>query len=67
MEETKAVFEELSFRFLQNLPHSELESEDRLFFQIQQAHWYYEDFMVDTSNSALKHLVSVGHHVLPET
>lgn len=30
-------------RFLNNLPREELEQVDRLFFQIEQAHWFYED------------------------
>jgi len=34
-------------RFLYNLPESELSEPDRLFFQIEQAWWFYEDFMAD--------------------
>ena len=34
-------------RFLYNLPDEELRRSDRLFFQIEQAHWFYEDFMAD--------------------
>ena len=33
----------------------ELSSADRIFFQIEQAHWYYEDFLVDAPNSTLPH------------
>ena len=33
-------------RFLNNLPESELEQVDRLFFNIEQAHWFYEDHIV---------------------
>mmetsp|Transcript_24737 Transcript_24737/g.32303 ORF Transcript_24737/g.32303 Transcript_24737/m.32303 type:complete len:420 (-) Transcript_24737:475-1734(-) len=35
-------------RFILNLPDAELSSSDRLFFQIEQAHWFYEDFYADT-------------------
>lgn len=34
-------------RFLYTLPESELNQTDRLFFQIEQAYWYYEDFKAD--------------------
>ncbi|KAL5495271.1 DCP2 [Sanghuangporus weigelae] len=39
------VLEELSTRFIMNLPDTELESVERMCFQVEQAHWYYEDFM----------------------
>jgi hypothetical protein len=29
------------------VPEEELQSVDRLFFQIEQAHWFYEDFLAD--------------------
>ncbi|CAM9973852.1 unnamed protein product [Heterosigma akashiwo] len=35
-------------RFILNLPEAELSSSDRLFFQIEQAHWFYEDFYAET-------------------
>ena len=38
---------DLSVRFLANLPVREPPTVERLFFQIQQAHWYYLDFYVD--------------------
>ena len=41
------VLEEVEVRFLLNLPESELAQTDRLFFQIEQAHWFYEDFIAD--------------------
>jgi len=41
------AFESLEFRFLINLPDEELEKPERLFFQIEQAHWFYEDFLAD--------------------
>jgi mRNA-decapping enzyme subunit 2 len=32
-------------RFLYTLPRDELRSADRLFFQIEEAHWFYSDFL----------------------
>jgi mRNA-decapping enzyme subunit 2 len=32
-------------RFIVNIPSEELESVPRICFQIEQAHWYYEDFV----------------------
>ena len=43
-------------KFLLNLPDSELQTSERLFFQIEQAHWYYEDFLADAPNSGLPHM-----------
>jgi len=40
---------DLSVRFLANLPVKEPPTVERLFFQIQQAHWYYLDFYVGSS------------------
>ncbi|GAA5965578.1 hypothetical protein JCM21900_005163 [Sporobolomyces salmonicolor] len=39
------TLEDLCARFIVNLPAEELESMDRVCFQIEQAHWYYEDFI----------------------
>ncbi|KII94386.1 hypothetical protein PLICRDRAFT_99875 [Plicaturopsis crispa FD-325 SS-3] len=39
------VLEDLSSRFILNLPDDELESLERVCFQVEQAHWYYEDFI----------------------
>jgi mRNA-decapping enzyme subunit 2 len=41
------VMDELQTRFLVNLPASELASSERLFFQIEQCYWFYEDFYAD--------------------
>lgn len=35
----------LHSRFIVNLPPEESENEERICFQIEQAHWYYEDFV----------------------
>ncbi|RPD82527.1 DCP2-domain-containing protein [Lentinus tigrinus ALCF2SS1-7] len=39
------VLEDLSSRFILNLPQEELTSVERVCFQVEQAHWYYEDFV----------------------
>ncbi|THV04962.1 DCP2-domain-containing protein [Dendrothele bispora CBS 962.96] len=39
------VLEDLSSRFILNLPEEELASLERISFQIEQAHWFYEDFI----------------------
>lgn len=39
------VMDDLSSRFILNLPDEELESLERVCFQVEQAHWYYEDFI----------------------
>jgi len=43
------AFDDVEMRFLDHLPPSETEAGvvERLFFQLQQAHWFYEDFFVD--------------------
>ena len=41
------IFQDLESRFLLNLPSSELSSFERLFFQLQQAQWFYLDFYHD--------------------
>ena len=48
------ALEDLYARFLYNLPESELLQVDRLFFQLEQAWWFYEDFMADM-NDTLPH------------
>merc|ERR1711865_176829 len=41
------VLAELEMRFLSNLPAAELNNAVRVFMQVEQAHWFYEDFFVD--------------------
>tara|TARA_B110000090_G_scaffold159416_1_gene175631 strand:+ start:138 stop:521 length:384 start_codon:yes stop_codon:yes gene_type:complete len=48
------ALEDVEARFLYNLPESELAAVDRLFFQIEQCWWYYEDFLAD-ENDHLPH------------
>ncbi|KWU42467.1 DCP2-domain-containing protein, partial [Rhodotorula sp. JG-1b] len=46
------VLDDLAARFIVNLPPDELESMDRVCFQIEQAHWYYEDFIRPNASNA---------------
>jgi 8-oxo-dGTP pyrophosphatase MutT (NUDIX family) len=54
--DTAAALDDVSSRFLLNLPEAELSRVDRLFFQLQQAHWFYEDFYVDDEERHIPHL-----------
>ncbi|KAI7832288.1 Dcp2, box A domain-containing protein [Gamsiella multidivaricata] len=45
------VLDDLSSRFIINVPDEELASVERICFQIEQAHWYYEDFVREQSPS----------------
>lgn len=38
------ALDELCMRFLNNLPESEYEEFERLFFAVEAAHWFYDDF-----------------------
>lgn len=40
----REVFDDLCSRFIVNLPAEEYESFERLFFAIESAHWFYDDF-----------------------
>jgi len=50
-----AALDDLSARFIVNLPDSELESFERIGFHVEQAHWHYLDFM-RPKNSKLPNL-----------
>ena len=43
----EAALEDVVTRFLYNCPEEELKQPERLFMQIEQAWWYYEDFYAD--------------------
>jgi hypothetical protein len=47
------ALDDVHTRFLLNLPPSELATSDRIFFQLEQAWWYYEDMICDLSTLAL--------------
>lgn len=46
------VLEDLASRFILNLPPVELSQIERVCFQVEQAHWFYEDFV--RPNSSLR-------------
>jgi mRNA-decapping enzyme subunit 2 len=48
------ALDKVEARFIYNLPESELSHGERLFFQIEQAHWFYEDLLAD-NNPTLPH------------
>lgn len=39
------ILDDLSTRFIVNVPEAELKSPHRICFQVEQAHWFYEDFV----------------------
>ncbi|KAL1741869.1 Dcp2, box A domain-containing protein [Schizophyllum fasciatum] len=60
------VIEDLS-RFILNLPPDELESLERVSFQVEQAHWYYEDFIREQNPSLPSlHLKKFSHMLFHE-
>ena len=46
-EEYQDILDELHTRFILNLPSEELNTSERIFFQLEQAWWYYEDMICD--------------------
>ncbi|CAL1695772.1 unnamed protein product [Somion occarium] len=63
------VLEDLSSRFILNLPDEELASLERVCFQVEQAHWYYEDFIREQDDRlptmSLKKFSNSLFHVCP--
>jgi len=47
------ALDDVHSRFILNLPCAELSSSDRIFFQLEQAYWFYEDFYCSSEHSAL--------------
>ncbi|KAF9299815.1 mRNA-decapping enzyme subunit 2 [Mortierella antarctica] len=45
------ILDDLSSRFILNVPDEELLSVERILFQIEQAHWFYEDFIREQNSS----------------
>ncbi|MEM7290809.1 MAG: hypothetical protein AAF412_10660, partial [Pseudomonadota bacterium] len=56
-DEIEKAFEEalddVHTRFILNLPPEELSSTDRIFFQLEQGWWFYDDFICDHSDIPL--------------
>ncbi|KDQ63534.1 hypothetical protein JAAARDRAFT_119261 [Jaapia argillacea MUCL 33604] len=63
------VLEDLSSRFILNLPDEELASLERVCFQVEQAHWFYEDFIREENprfpSLALKRFSEMLFHACP--
>ncbi|KAF4623710.1 hypothetical protein D9613_001799 [Agrocybe pediades] len=63
------VLDDLSSRFILNLPDEELVSLERLCFQVEQAHWFYEDFIREENTKlpslALKKFSEMLFHACP--
>jgi hypothetical protein len=47
------ALEKVETRFIYNLPETELAHIERLFFQIEQAHWFYEVSLSPSLSSLL--------------
>ncbi|KAJ2462282.1 mRNA-decapping enzyme subunit 2 [Coemansia sp. RSA 2322] len=45
------VLDDLASRFIINVPEEELQEIERICFQIEQAHWFYEDFVREINPS----------------
>lgn len=53
------ALDDVHTRFLLNLPPEELSSSNRVFFQLEQAWWFYDDFHCDHSDIPLPRFKSV--------
>ena len=49
------IFDDISARFILNLPEEDLSSYERLGFQVEQAYWFYLDFYRDSDTSLPKY------------
>ena len=54
--EFETALDDVHTRFLLNLPASELATTDRIFFQLEQAWWFYEDMICDNSDISFQDL-----------
>ncbi|EIN13760.1 DCP2-domain-containing protein [Punctularia strigosozonata HHB-11173 SS5] len=63
------ALDNLASRFILNLPQSELDSIERICFQVEQAHWFYEDFVREQNHNFphinLKKFSSMMFHRCP--
>ena len=55
------AFDEVHMKFILNLPDEELASSDRIFFQLEQAWWFYDDFICDANTDTAKKLPRFKH------
>jgi mRNA-decapping enzyme subunit 2 len=60
---SKDILDDLCMRFVLNCPEEELKSWERLLFQVEQAHWFYEDHLrpqnTDLKSYSLKEFLKV--------
>jgi mRNA-decapping enzyme subunit 2 len=47
------ALDDVHTRFVLNLPPEEMATSDRIFFQLEQAYWFYDDFICDNSDLPL--------------
>ena len=61
----REALDDVEARFLYNCPEEELQQPERLFMQIEQAWWFYEDFYADVHASVphVKNLASFGKKI----
>mmetsp|Transcript_17048 Transcript_17048/g.47997 ORF Transcript_17048/g.47997 Transcript_17048/m.47997 type:complete len:310 (-) Transcript_17048:147-1076(-) len=58
------ILDDLCMRFILNVPSEELRSFERMLFQVEQAHWYYEDFVrLDRPELRSLHLRDFAQHM----
>lgn len=55
------AFDEVHMKFILNLPDEELASSIRIFFQLEQAWWFYDDFICDANTDTAKKLPRFKH------
>lgn len=53
------ALDDVHTRFVLNLPSEELATSDRIFFQLEQAYWFYDDFICDNSDLPLPRFKSL--------
>lgn len=59
------ALEDVHTRFLLNLPEEELATADRILFQIEQAWWFYEDWICDRQDTSTCGALPRFKHVKP--
>lgn len=54
-EKERQLIEDLASRFVVNIPSEEFSSLERVYFQIEAAHWFYLDFYCEMDHSLTRH------------
>jgi len=63
MTNMQAIIDDLASRFIINVPDEELSSIERICFQIEQAHWFYEDFLRESNTSLPSYSLKTFSHL----